>query len=197
MEQDHASRLNEDGVYLFQQGQYARARESFARAAELKPEDPGLAYNLGQCYDRLGDVKKAEETYHVCLDKDPNHAEGRHALARLLMLQGRRSEAEQTIQTWLVAQPKVADAYAADAWLLRQDGDINKTQVRLQQALKLDPHNVRAMIQLGLLYEYLDRADRALVLYERALEREPDRQDLREHINQLLARGVKRPMLDS
>src|SRR5262249_33060608 len=137
------------------------------------------------------------EAYRLCLDKDPNHAGGRQALARLLMFQGRRSEAEQTIQTWLVAQPKAADAYAADAWLLRQDGDINKTQARLQQALQLDPRNVRALIQLGMLYEYLERPDRALVLYERALEREPDREDLREHINRLLAKGIKRPMLDS
>ena len=42
-----------------------------------------------------------------------------------------------------------------------------------------DPHNVnRTLIQMGVLYEAMDRPDRALVLYETALAREPSREDL-------------------
>jgi tetratricopeptide (TPR) repeat protein len=112
------------------------------------------------------------------------------------MLDGRRSEATETIETWLTAQPQNADAYVEDAWRWQQDGDLLKAQGRLQQALKLDPHNVRALTQMGILYELLERPDRALALYEEALIEDPTRNDLKERIQLLQARGVKAPLPD-
>ena len=49
---------NEDGVYLYQRGQYADARDSFQAALALQADDAGLLYNLGQCYDRLGNAAR-------------------------------------------------------------------------------------------------------------------------------------------
>jgi len=43
----------------------------------------------------------------------------------------------------------------------------------LQHALQLDPGNVRALIELGILYERYRYPDRARQLYERALARDP------------------------
>src|SRR5438067_5478063 len=64
--QERLRDYNQDGIYLFQRGDYAAARESFQAALTLKPEDPGLLYNIGECYDRLGDTAKAERSYRQC-----------------------------------------------------------------------------------------------------------------------------------
>src|SRR5688572_33101956 len=79
--QERVRDYNADGVYLFQRGDYAAARESFQAALSLEPEDPTLHYNLGECFDRLGQTARAEERYRQCLGLTPNHAECRHALA--------------------------------------------------------------------------------------------------------------------
>lgn len=196
-EQEKADRLNADGVYLYKQGEYARALNSFQLALSLRPEDPGIHYNIGQCFAQLGDPAKAEHHYRVCLAKDARNAECRHELIRLLLLQGRRREADEMIQTWLTSRPDSADPYVADAWRHYQDGDLLKAQARLQQALNRDPHHVRGLMQLGMLYEVERRPERALALYEKALRRAPDHPFLRQRVAALVAKGVKTPLPDN
>src|SRR5437588_13124875 len=70
---------NEDGVRLFQRGNYADARDSFRAALALEPDDADLLFNLGQCYDRLGQVDKAKQSYDGCIQRAPGHADARHA----------------------------------------------------------------------------------------------------------------------
>lgn len=190
-------RLNEDGVFLYQKGDYVRARESFEFALSLKPDDAGLLYNVGQCFERQGNVKKAEECYRLCLQKEESHIEGQQALTKLLLTQGRKTEAKDAVQTWLAAQPKVAEAYAQDGWRLHQEGDLLQAIARVQQALEMNPHNVTALTQMGQLYEAQERPDRALVLYEKALTQDPTREDLRDRINMLIAKGVRPPLPDN
>ena len=187
---------NEDGVQLFQQGNYADARESFQAALALKPEDPAVLYNLGECYAHLGDTAKAERFYQDCLHRAPNHVPCRHALAVLLVRANRRPEAARMIEHWLAQEPKLAAAYAEDGWFWRQAGDLPRAQARLQQALEFDPHDVRALTELAQIYETMQRPERALVLYERALERDPKQPELTNRINGLLAKGAGRPRPD-
>jgi tetratricopeptide (TPR) repeat protein len=194
---ERVHQINDDGVYLYDHGDYARARENFEHALTLKPGDAGLIYNVGQCYEHQGNVQKAEETYRLCLKQDANHVEGQSALIKLLMKQGRKTEAKEVVHTWLVSQPKLAAAYAHDGWRLQQEGDDLGALARAQQALELDPHSVHALVHLGMLYESLERPERALVLYQEALTRDPNREDLRRRVDELLAKGVKRPLPDS
>jgi Flp pilus assembly protein TadD len=191
--QERVRTFNQDGLYLYQQGDYAGAREEFQAALKLQPEDPGLMYNVGECYDRLGDTAHAEETYQKCLQKAPDHVRCRHALAALLVRTNRRKEAVYMIENWLAREPKRPDPYAEDGWLWHQAGDLPQAQARLQQALDLDPHNVRALNELALVYEDLGLPERALVLYERSIALDPRQPDVAERMNKLLAKGAGRP----
>jgi Flp pilus assembly protein TadD len=191
--QDRVTEYNDDGVRLYQRGRYADARDSFQAALTLKPDDAGLLYNLGQCYDHLGNVAAAEQTYNACLQRSPNHPACRHALATLLVRQGRWNDAVQMVQTWLGREPKLAAAYAEDGWLWHQAGDLMRARARLEQALDLDPHDSRALTELALVYESLNRPERALVLYERCLEQHPNQPEVARRLNFLLAKGVSRP----
>src|SRR5437870_2571905 len=95
--QERATFYNDDGVRLFAKGDYRDARDSFQAALTLRPNDAGLTYNLGECYDRTGDAAKAERYYQQCLRLEPNHPACRHALAVLLVRTGRKPEAETMI----------------------------------------------------------------------------------------------------
>jgi tetratricopeptide (TPR) repeat protein len=182
-----------DGLNLFQHARYSDARESFQAALTLKPDDPDLLYNIGQCYERQGAYPQAEKAYNDCLAKAPDHVPCRFALAEVQVRTGRLGDATRMTQTWLASRPKQGDAYALDGYLWHQAGNLPNAQARLQQALELDPQNTRALIELGLVYEAMSRPDRAVVLYERVLDREPNQPEVTRRLNALLAKGAGRP----
>jgi Tfp pilus assembly protein PilF len=194
--QERLREYNEDGVRLFQRGAYADARASFLAGLSLKPADPDLTYNVGQCYDRLGQTAKAQQYYEQCLQAAPTHVSCRHALTVLLWNNGQQGEAARRVEEWLQREPNRAAAYAEHAYLFRRAGDLSRAQSRLQQALALDPHDVRALTEMALVYEALNRPDRALVLYERALESEPRQPDVIQRVSLLKSQGAGRPRPD-
>jgi tetratricopeptide (TPR) repeat protein len=193
--QERLRDYKQDGAHLFKLGDYTAAGQSFQAALALQ-QDPGLFYALGECCDRLGDTTKAEQYYHQCLERAPNHADCRHALASLLMRVGRKDEATGQVEAWLAREPRLAAAYAQDGWMWRQAGDLPRAQARLQQALELDPHDRRAQVELALVYEAMQRPDRAAALYERILERDPHQIEVANRLNRLRSQGARQPQPD-
>jgi tetratricopeptide (TPR) repeat protein len=187
---------NDDGLFLYRRGDYREARDTFQAALEMSPEDISLRFNLAQACEQLGDRGKAEKLYQECLTRDANHADSRFALCALLVQQGRREDASRMVEDWLAREPKRGDAYALDGWLWHQAGDLPRAQSRLQQAVQMDPGNVRALTELGLVYESYRRPDRALALYERSLERDPDQPGVIVRVNRLKSQGVSSPQPD-
>lgn len=194
--QDRVMEFNKEGTQLYNQGDFQAARENFEEALELKPGDADLLYNVAQCFDRQGNWPKAEVFYRQCLDREPEHEDARFALALVLDRTGRRDEAARLAQEWLTAHPERAAPYALDGWRLRQERAFPQAQGRLQQALAIDPHCNRALIELGVLYEQMQRPERARVLYERALARKPNQPEVVERLNDLLQKNVGRPLPD-
>jgi len=187
---------NDDGVLLFQRGSYQEASETFQAALVLKPADPNLLYNLGQCEDRLGQQDKAEQSYVACLRQSPNHTDCNHALAVLYVRSQRRKDADQLVEDWVRREPKSAAAYAEYGWLCSLDKDYPKAISACQRAYELDPHDVHALNELGQLYETLNRQDRALNMYERSLEFQPHQADVGLRVSRLKAQGVGLPHPD-
>src|SRR5438132_1346568 len=107
------------------------------------------------------------------------------------------------VLAWAGCAPAVQDRvrdYNEDGVFLYKQGDFlagrqsfDAAQARLRQALELDPHNVRALVELGLVFEDLAMPDRAVVLYERALQQDPHQPEVAQRLNQLRAKGAGRP----
>jgi Flp pilus assembly protein TadD len=173
----------QDGMNLYRKGDYVSARESYQAALTLQPQDPGLLYNVGQCYDRVGDVAKAERYYNECLQRSPDNVTCHHALTMLLVRSGRGIDAVHTVDAWLAHSPHLAAAHAEDAWLWHQAGDLPRAQSRLQEALLLDPRDWRALSELAAVYEEQQRPDRAIALYEQSLEENPGQPDVARRLS--------------
>jgi len=194
--EDKVRLYNDDGVAMFSQGRFLDARESFELALQLSPHDADLLFNLAECHDRLGNYAMAEQYYVLCLQKSANNADARYALGILYYKTGRQADAQKLIDQWLVEQPKNPEPYALDGWRLRQERDHTRALGRLQQANGLDPQNVHALTELAILYETMCMPDRALVLYERALARNPNQPEVVVRLAQLRARNVGPPQPD-
>ncbi len=194
--EEKARAYNEDGVYLYRQGQYVDARDSFRAGLALAPNDPAITYNMAACCASLRDYANAEQYYAQVLQRTPEENEARYALVMMRFRQGKKAEAAQLVDQWIAGQPRLATAYAADGWLWHQAGDLPRAQARLQQALELDPHEPHALTEMGRVFEDMQRPDRAVALYEQALELNPRQPELTSRVNALLAKGAARPKPD-
>ena len=194
--QERLRDYSDEGMVLYGQGDFAHAGECFQAALTLKPTDPALLYNVGHCYDRIDKTALAEKYYVACLQQDPNFADCRHAYLALLFRTGRKDQAIQSVEAWLASAPQLAAAYGEEGWLWLQQGDLPRAQARLQQALDLNPHDVNSLINLGQVYETLQRPDRALELYDRALALSPNQLEVSRRIQILRAKGAVPPKPD-
>ncbi|MGH7227463.1 MAG: tetratricopeptide repeat protein, partial [Gemmataceae bacterium] len=186
--------LNDAGRERFQKGQYDRARLDFQAALKYRPNDAELLYNIGQCYQQLGQSQCAEQTYRLCLQQDANSAKVRHALTVLLVQHGRAAEAQEMVRDWLNRQPKLSAAYAEDGWLYEQEGHFFNALKRYEQAIFFDPGNTFALVSLGQIYEdNLKQPERALKLYQIALDYDPHQPEVVRQVNRLLAQNVGPP----
>ena len=143
-----------------------------------------------------GQPDRAEQAYLECLKASPNHVECRQELAALLWKLNRKADATKMIEDWLIQQPKLASAFALHGWLFFQLGDLLKAQSRLQDALARDGNNQLALITMAQVYEAENRSDRAVFLYERALEVNPDQPEIAHRVSSLKSQGIGRPRPD-
>ena len=166
-------RFNSEGVALLRQQEYAAAQQRFHEAVKLDPDDALSLYNLASAAHQNGDLALAEQNYRNSLRRRPDYAPCRHGLALLLFQSDRGEEDRGLVLSWLRERPELADAHAEYGWLLREEGDLPAAQDQLQKALEMDPHCVRALIELGIVYETYDYPERARSLYQRALRADP------------------------
>ncbi len=161
--------MNNSGMGYYQRGNYAAARNEFARAVADDPYHPDYRHNLAMAMQKQGDLAGAERVLRHNLTIDPMHQPTYHALAQSLMLQQRPAEAQELITEWVETQPYATSSYIEMAWLQRELGNTAAAEQSLRQALQVEPNNPVALAQLGQVYHDTGRTDQAAAYYQRSL----------------------------
>jgi tetratricopeptide (TPR) repeat protein len=176
-----ASKDNAEGVRLYQQGNYLGAVNHFQQALTRQPGNPDCFYNLGATYhqqaklfNRPSDVAVAEQYYHLCLARNPNHDACQRALAVLLVEQNRDAEAVAGLQAWARSQPLNPAPHVELARIAHEHGDLREAENQLVDALAVDPGNPRTLVALGALRESAGDPAQAVANYSRALTADPN-----------------------
>lgn len=152
----------------FNQGQYAEARDAYARAVDADPEDPGARVLLGNALIELHDYDAAREQFERALELDPDAPEAHRGLmtivshtaapgdsdafARFLahaeaLVAARPEDKNALINAGIItseaANPADPDAYAkAQA----------KAESYLRRALKIDDRDPKLLFHLVVVY---------------------------------------------
>ena len=101
--------LSAQGTALDQLGRYDEARQYYASALKIAPEEPSVLSNLGLSYILSKDLPKAEETLRRANNRPDADQRVRLNLALVVGLQGRVAEAESIVKADRPAEEAAAN----------------------------------------------------------------------------------------
>lgn len=156
-----------DGLSAFRNQNYERAAAHFNRAARRITNSPELYYNLGRCYQELGQIGGAKVAFEAALELDRDHVDSLTALGQVAYHQKEFDEAYKALRQALAgAEPGNQRARILNSISL-VEGALDRTdmeRVSLLQAIREDRYYAPAFYNLASCYR--DKYQ----LYEEALD---------------------------
>ena len=158
--------------------EFEQARTAFARALDLRPDDPALLYKLARAESDCGDPDAAQALVNKAALRAPGHEAVLGLQAELLAARADWQGLGVHARRWL--DHKRAEGVAL-RWLARaewEQGFLRDALANLQQALHVGPRDVdglATLARLALLAQEVERADAAV---EEACSLEPDAPEL-------------------
>jgi tetratricopeptide (TPR) repeat protein len=180
---------NNLGRILEHQGKIAEARDHFAETIRLFPEYPEGHNNLGAMLEKLGKPDEALAEYRESVRLLPDFADATMNLGRLLAQRGQHEEAIGYLEASVKARP-FAPAMRNLARSLAAVGRTDDAIARFRDAIRLDPGNAQAHVELGGLLEQRGRNNEAIDEYATALRMSPGLAAARDRLNALRAGGA-------
>ena len=126
--------LSAQGAVLDQLGRYDEARQYYAAALKIVPDEPSVLSNLGLSYVLSKDLPKAEEALrraHGLQERDPRV---RMNLAVVLGLEGRAAEAEGIVKAELPPEEATAKVAELKRLLARKEASSERGAGRSPEA---------------------------------------------------------------
>ena len=121
--------LSAQGAALDQLDRHEEARQYYASALKIAPEEPSVLSNLGLSYVLSKDLSKAEETLRRAYARAGTDPRVRANLALTVGLQGRRAEAEKIVKADLPAEEAAANVTQLKRMLSRKDKENARAEV--------------------------------------------------------------------
>ncbi|WP_081611330.1 XrtA/PEP-CTERM system TPR-repeat protein PrsT [Kordiimonas gwangyangensis] len=153
---------NMRGSIEYSQGQYEKARASFAEAIKRNPDYYTAIRNKGLAEMRLGLYADGEKTLKRLLSSQPTDARAKAALGRVLLLQGKGEEALTYFEEAIRVMPGSPEMETDYAKALAQAGRTSNAIEQAREAAVLAADRPELLKDLGLLLLDLDQAQLAV-----------------------------------
>lgn len=153
---------------------------------EKNPEETQLLYQLGVLYEKLDNRQAAVQTMETILLLDEAHSDALNFLAYDQAESGLDLElALSRAQKALAIKPS---GYIVDTlgWIYFKMGNYPESREQLEQATELHPDDAVIQEHLGDLYRAMKLWEKAAEAYRRALEIDPQAQQVEEKLKALL-----------
>jgi len=138
------------GNMLSAAGDLAHAAEIFRKAANLAPDEPGIAQALGEAYAKQGNFVQALSAYRAAVAADPDFAEGHNNAGTTLMRMGDPAGAEKELREAVRLRPESSAMQVNLAGFLASRGAMPEARRRFTLALKMNPEYAEGHAAFGL-----------------------------------------------
>jgi tetratricopeptide (TPR) repeat protein len=152
------ARLNNAmGLVHLRRGEFATAEEHFLRATRRltkrnpNPQDGEPFYNLGLASLYQGKDAEAYDAFHKCIWNYARQSAGNYALASINANRGEWALALEQVEQSLLTNTQSLNARGLKASILRKLGRATEAQAVVEETLKIDSLDFRAMAECFLL----------------------------------------------
>jgi predicted TPR repeat methyltransferase len=139
------------GLVYYEQEEYESSRISFARAADLSPEDMDILFNLGLTQKKTGDLEGAIASYVRILETDPKSIDTLYNLGGCYKDSGQHAEAIKTYLDVLQIAPDYLSANNNLAFVYQLIGEREQAVYYYQKVLEYKPDHQAAIHMLAAL----------------------------------------------
>jgi len=166
------------GEIQFQVGEYDAAEATLGKPPAVDSPYPEVQFVLGNIQTRKGQLDQAIAHYQKSLAVNGAYVPSRVALAETFFNKGRDDDARQEIRKALDTKPDYAPALLLKAALDGADKNNKNAEEQFAQLAKNNPQSAIVNRQMGLYYESRGKVADAEKSLVRALELQPNSQQL-------------------
>ena len=165
----------QEGIKQLQNENYAAAQTTFNAIAKSDPKNGTIYYYIGEVSYRTDAPAEAEKAYKKGLSINPQCAECKVGLGKLMLDQGKTMEAEEFFQSASKLDKKNPEIFAiiGDAYLNNKKPNGNKAVEYLSMARDMNPAVAKYWAHLGDAYELTGNHGEAMTCYETAIKKDP------------------------
>ena len=136
----------EFGKYLVQTNRISEAEAEMKKAVEVAPTDRTARFTLASFYVINKQLDKAEETYKALADLEKDKPESQAILADFYSATNRSDDAARIFQAILAKSPDYVQGRYRLAEILLMKGDTSGASAQIEEALKKDQHDRKALL---------------------------------------------------
>jgi tetratricopeptide (TPR) repeat protein len=178
------------GVKLFEEGKYAEAMESFNKALEKNPKQPGIVSRVADCYMNLEKNEEALANYDKAIEMNTPDANVYMNRGVVLSKLGKIAESQEAFKKAAEMDPSSAAKNFYNLGLtMINSGNNDKAVEALKQAIAADAGYAEAYYQLGMVLsgvqDTIPAAIEALKKYLEIGQKEDQKQIAKEIISTL------------
>jgi tetratricopeptide (TPR) repeat protein len=162
-----AMHWNNLGSVLRSAGQMREAEDAYRRAVQLDPDYYTALMNLGYLYLQRSIYPQARDCFLDAHRLEPDSAEARIYAAQMCFALDDRNIAERLIEPWRRWTDLPDALWLELAILMTQFGDSSQGRLIFERLLADDPHNLRAIAHLAMMFERVNRLDEARAMLAR------------------------------
>lgn len=183
-EPNHVDALRFLGLTHAKLNNMKHARDYFARALMVQPNDANLHNNIANAYKALRVYDKAIEHYQHAIQLEPLYAQAHNNLASIYTLQNNYPQALSHYREAIHAEPNFTAAHYNLGLLLLKQETLDAALTQFNNVLALQPNHVDAQFYVGVLYLNANLLDKAESAFQNVLNHQE------EHVFALTNLGV-------
>ncbi|MBD3349299.1 MAG: tetratricopeptide repeat protein [Candidatus Eisenbacteria bacterium] len=174
----------DEGLRLFEEGDYEGAASAFRRVLERDPENADAYVSIGSAYLRLERLSEAARAFRKALDLEPDNARAHVGLGQTFQFYGDFDSAFEELTTALELAPDDPNLVHAMAGFFKAAGDPEQEANALERMLELDPDRPRVYSRLADIYMAAGMYDRAIETLNRATTADAEPEHLHTQLAQ-------------
>ena len=147
--------------------------------------DPNYAYahnNLGNIFQKLGDLQNAKDSFEKAIEIDPNYAAANNNLGNTYKELGEYPKALSCYEKAIEVNPNYINAHNNLGIIYSELGKNEKAKEYFQKIIEINPNYVSAHNNLGIIFKELGDNQKALSCYKKEIEINPNYADAHDNL---------------